>query len=80
MPSSLKNPDRRKFNNCILNKARKRLQLFDDKIIFDKLVIHCKQGAVYKINVGFSHRLISKDRVVWVLMTHETYNRILKGG
>lgn len=79
MPSSLKNANSRKFPVSILNKARKRLNLYDQKLICDKRVVNCKQGAIYKIDIGFSHRLVSKNRVVWVLMTHETYNHLLKG-
>lgn len=66
------NADRRRFSKGILNKA---LVCLDSRKII-KLKHHKREREItlYKIEVNYSHRLVSSDCENWELMTHEHYS------
>ncbi|WP_422662170.1 ParE family toxin-like protein [Pectobacterium polaris] len=58
----------------VLLKARRKVSSFCYGVFYSRKV-KTKIGVRYVLNVGKNYRLISKDKELWTLLSHASYDR-----
>lgn len=77
MISKLDNPNPKLFSGKLLERAQDKLQRLDAGEIKPIPLKYGKEGMLWKIEIGF-YRLISADREIWKLFSHEAYNKLFQ--
>lgn len=68
------------YQPALINRALQALKKFERGEVRAKRLVHHKQASeLYKINLGLHFRILSKDLVVWYIVSHENYSsKVLK--
>lgn len=74
--ANIVNADPKRYTQTLIKKALIYAETGQAK----KLQHHkrCKDFDLYKIDIGYRHRLVSSDRVNWELLSHSEYNLLFK--
>lgn len=68
------------YQPALINRALLALERYEQGEVRAKELIHHKlTGQLYKIDLGLHFRMLSKDLIVWYIVSHEHYtSKLLK--